>query len=53
MEPVQENKEGMIVSEGEQSNFKVEFMVMPGFRIGSTFVKSRVYLSETKQPAGT
>ncbi|KAL3574573.1 hypothetical protein D5086_025186 [Populus alba] len=53
MEPVQENKEGVIVSEGEQSNFKVEFMVMPGFRIGSTFVKSRVYLSETKQPAGT
>ncbi|KAB5530227.1 hypothetical protein DKX38_020308 [Salix brachista] len=51
LEPVQE--EGVVVSKGEQSNFKVEFMVMPGFRIGSTLVKSRAYLSETKQPAGT
>ncbi|KAJ6763698.1 PROTEIN GRAVITROPIC IN THE LIGHT 1 [Salix purpurea] len=51
LEPVQE--EGVVVSKGEQSNFKVEFMVMPGFRIGSTLVKSRAYLSETKHPAGT
>ncbi|KAJ6758227.1 PROTEIN GRAVITROPIC IN THE LIGHT 1 [Salix koriyanagi] len=51
LEPVQE--EGVAVSKGEQSNFKVEFMVMPGFRIGSTLVKSRAYLSETKHPAGT
>ncbi|KAJ6433306.1 hypothetical protein OIU84_017074 [Salix udensis] len=51
LEPVQE--EGVVLSKGEQSNFKVEFMVMPGFRIGSTLVKSRAYLSETKHPAGT
>ncbi|CAK7323521.1 unnamed protein product [Dovyalis caffra] len=48
MESVQENKEAAVASDGGQSNFKVEFMVMPGFRIGGTLGKSRVYLSEMK-----
>ncbi|KAJ6696577.1 hypothetical protein OIU85_002973 [Salix viminalis] len=52
MESVEEKKEGVVVSDGGQSNFKVEFMVMPGFRIGSTLLKSRVYLSEMKHSTG-
>lgn len=31
----------------KEAMFKVEFMVMPGFRIGKTVVRSRVYLSRT------
>lgn len=52
MESVEEKKEGVVVSDGGQSNFEVEFMVMPGFRIGSTLLKSRVYLSEMKHSTG-
>ncbi|CAI0399509.1 unnamed protein product [Linum tenue] len=36
------------VEEKSESNCKVEFMVMPGFRIGDKLVKSRVYLSKPK-----
>jgi len=32
----------------EQATLKVELMVMPGFKIGETLLKSRVYLSELK-----
>jgi hypothetical protein len=42
----------VVVFDGGQSNFKVEFTVMPGFRIGSTLLKSRVYLSEMKHSTG-
>ena len=31
-----------------QTKLKVEFMVMPGFRIGDTLIKSRVYLSKMR-----
>ncbi|XP_011041850.1 PREDICTED: uncharacterized protein LOC105137717 [Populus euphratica] len=49
----EENKEVVVVFDGGQSNFKVEFTVMPGFRIGSALLKSRVYLSEMKHSTGT
>ncbi|PSR86225.1 IRK-interacting protein [Actinidia chinensis var. chinensis] len=37
--------ENIIVSDEGRSIFKVEFMVMPGFKIGETLVRSKVYLS--------
>ncbi|KAJ9167393.1 hypothetical protein P3X46_022048 [Hevea brasiliensis] len=40
--------EETFIPNGEQSDIKVEFMVMPGFRIGDTLVRSQVYLSEVK-----
>ncbi|CAI0549117.1 unnamed protein product [Linum tenue] len=36
------------VEENTEVNCKVEFMVMPGFRIGDNLVKSRVYLSKRR-----
>ncbi|KAI7982942.1 Protein GRAVITROPIC IN THE LIGHT 1 [Camellia lanceoleosa] len=45
MEGVEELTENIVVSDEGRSRFKVEFMVMPGFRIGETLVRSRVYLS--------
>ncbi|XP_068311836.1 protein GRAVITROPIC IN THE LIGHT 1-like [Pyrus communis] len=44
MESVEEDGEGAAVL-GER---QVEFMVMPGFRIGETIVRSRVYVSKPK-----
>lgn len=44
MESVEE--EDTFIPDGRQSDIKVEFMVMPGFRIGDTLVKSRVYLQK-------
>ncbi|KDP45719.1 hypothetical protein JCGZ_17326 [Jatropha curcas] len=46
MESVED--EDKFVHSGRQSDSKVEFMVMPGFRIGDRLMKSRVYLSEKK-----
>lgn len=47
MEFVEEgDKENKVWFDKGQTRFKVEFMVMPGFRIGDTLVKSRVYLSK-------
>ncbi|CAN1180061.1 Protein GRAVITROPIC IN THE LIGHT 1 [Linum perenne] len=47
MESVEENTEGSSVSpKDSKSNCKIEFMVMPGFKIGDRVVKSRVYLSK-------
>ncbi|GFZ19960.1 MYB family transcription factor [Actinidia rufa] len=37
--------ENIIISDEGRSRFKVEFMVMPGFKIGETLVRSKVYLS--------
>ncbi|CAK9164103.1 unnamed protein product [Ilex paraguariensis] len=48
MEYVEEYKEDMGVYDEEQSRFRVEFMVTPGFKIGETLVKSRVYLSKMR-----
>ncbi|CAL5353257.1 unnamed protein product [Camellia sinensis] len=45
MEGVEELTDNIVVSDEGRSRFKVEFMVMPGFRIGETLVRSRVYLS--------
>ncbi|KAK3218950.1 hypothetical protein Dsin_012920 [Dipteronia sinensis] len=48
MEPIEEACEDSAGSGEGQATQKVEFMVMPGFRIGETLVKSRVYLSRMK-----
>lgn len=48
MEPVEDSSEAAAVSTGRKTALKVEFMVMPGFRIGEMLVKSRVYLSSMK-----
>ncbi|PSS09546.1 IRK-interacting protein [Actinidia chinensis var. chinensis] len=45
MESVQEFNGDTIGSDEGRSRFKVEFMVMPGFKIGETLVRSKVYLS--------
>ncbi|KAI9118328.1 hypothetical protein K1719_010660 [Acacia pycnantha] len=45
MESVGEERNMAVVSDEERSNWKVQFMIMPGFRIGQTLVKSRVYVS--------
>lgn len=45
MESVEEERNFTGVSDEERSNYKVQFMVMPGFRIGQTLVKSKVYVS--------
>ncbi|WCJ34973.1 hypothetical protein M5689_016249 [Euphorbia peplus] len=37
------------VLNGEKSDLVVQFMVMPGFKIGDVLIKSRVYLSDAKQ----
>ncbi|XP_057723641.1 protein GRAVITROPIC IN THE LIGHT 1-like [Arachis stenosperma] len=41
MESVNEEKE----SDKECATYKVQFMIMPGFKIGQTIVKSRVYVA--------
>lgn len=46
MESVEEEREKSgVMSDEERTKYKVQFMVMPGFRIGETLVKSRVYVS--------
>lgn len=49
MEAVEEDKESEVVSMEPHLNQRVEFMVMPGFKIGETLVKSRVYVSKTTE----
>ncbi|KAJ7964307.1 IRK-interacting protein [Quillaja saponaria] len=46
MESVWEEKKGAFLSDEKRGTHKVQFMVTPGFRIGQTLLKSRVYLSE-------
>ncbi|OMO82966.1 hypothetical protein CCACVL1_11634 [Corchorus capsularis] len=48
MEPIEQDKEGLVGSDEGQTTQRVELMVMPGFRIGQTVVRSRVYLSKIK-----
>lgn len=52
MESVEEDKEGAVLSVEGESMQRVEFMVMPGFKIGETLVKSRVYLSKMESSLG-
>ena len=46
MESVEEDKEGAVLSVEGEPMHRVEFMVMPGFKIGETLLKSRIYLSK-------
>ncbi|CAJ1970763.1 unnamed protein product [Sphenostylis stenocarpa] len=46
MESVEEEKESAILSDEEGTTHKVQFMIMPGFKIGKIVVKSRVYISK-------
>ena len=46
MDSVEEEKESAILSDEERATCKVQFMIMPGFKIGQTLVKSRVYVSK-------
>jgi hypothetical protein len=46
MESVKKENEFAILSDEEQGTYKVQFMIMPGFKIGSTIVKSQVYASQ-------
>ncbi|KAK7276112.1 hypothetical protein RIF29_17245 [Crotalaria pallida] len=46
MESVEEEKESAILSDEKRATYKVQFMIMPGFKFGQTTVKSRVYVSE-------
>lgn len=48
MECVEGDKEATGGFDEGQTRLKVEFMVMPGFRIGDTLVRSRVYLSKMR-----
>ncbi|XVF68412.1 hypothetical protein PTKIN_Ptkin11bG0001000 [Pterospermum kingtungense] len=47
MESIVQDREGSVGSDEGQTAERVELMVMPGFRIGETVVRSRVYLSKT------
>ncbi|KAF7816219.1 protein GRAVITROPIC IN THE LIGHT 1 [Senna tora] len=48
MESVEEERGSSVISDDEErAKYKVEFMVMPGFRIGQTLMKSRVYVSKS------
>ncbi|XP_021278677.1 uncharacterized protein LOC110412469 [Herrania umbratica] len=47
MESIEQDREGLVGSDEGQATQKVELMVMPGFRVGETVVRSRVYLSKT------
>ncbi|KAK3024380.1 hypothetical protein RJ639_043284 [Escallonia herrerae] len=53
MECVEQHMEDVIGFDEDQLRFRVEFMVMPGIRIGETLVKSRVYLSKVRSSIGT
>ncbi|XP_019419716.1 PREDICTED: uncharacterized protein LOC109330128 [Lupinus angustifolius] len=46
MECVEDERGSAVLSVEEQANYKVQFMIMPGFKIGQTLVKSKVYLSK-------
>lgn len=46
MESVEEEKESATLPDKARATYKVQFMIMPGFKIGQTMVKSRVYVSQ-------
>jgi len=46
MESVEEERKNAVLSDVERATYKVQFMVMPGFKVAETLVKSRVYISK-------
>ncbi|KAF5446593.1 hypothetical protein F2P56_032209 [Juglans regia] len=52
MESVEEGMEGAAVADEKYAIPVVGLMVMPGFKIGETLVRSRVYLSDPKSSLG-
>ncbi|KAL5582872.1 hypothetical protein UlMin_015314 [Ulmus minor] len=48
MESVEDEKERAVLLNEEQLSRRVEFMIMPGFKVGETLVRSRVYTSKTE-----
>ncbi|XVE58927.1 hypothetical protein DITRI_Ditri05aG0002300 [Diplodiscus trichospermus] len=46
MESITQDREGQVGNDEGQINQRVELMVMPGFRVGETVVRSQVYLSK-------
>ncbi|BAT88250.1 hypothetical protein VIGAN_05170300 [Vigna angularis var. angularis] len=47
MESVEEEGKNAVLSDLERASYKVQFMVMPGFKVAEALVKSRVYISKT------
>ncbi|KAI4307555.1 hypothetical protein L6164_030729 [Bauhinia variegata] len=43
---VDEERDSAVLSDADQRAYEVQFMVIPGFRMGQTLVKSRVYISK-------
>lgn len=52
MESVEEDMKGAAVADGERATRRVELMVMPGFKIGESWLRSLVYLSNLKPSPG-
>ncbi|KAI3450249.1 hypothetical protein Pfo_006914 [Paulownia fortunei] len=53
MEVVEELKEYKALLDKGQERYKVEFMVMPGFKLGETLIRSQVYVSKVGFSNGT
>ncbi|KAJ8751465.1 hypothetical protein K2173_016680 [Erythroxylum novogranatense] len=53
MERIDKKGEGTADLDERHSSCKVEFMVMPGFKVGDTVVKAQVYVSEVRPSHGT
>ncbi|KAI3461717.1 hypothetical protein Pfo_018380 [Paulownia fortunei] len=53
MEVVEELKEYKGLVDKGQERYKVEFMVMPGFKLGETLIRSQVYVSKGVFSNGT
>ncbi|KAL8525837.1 hypothetical protein ACS0TY_015177 [Phlomoides rotata] len=52
MEVLEELKELMTLDK-DQERYKVEFMIMPGFKLGETLIRSQVYVSIGRVSNGT
>ncbi|CAI9107131.1 OLC1v1006422C1 [Oldenlandia corymbosa var. corymbosa] len=46
MESIEELKENALMSGQEGARYKVEFMILPGFKVGKSVIRSQVYLSK-------
>ncbi|KAL3530967.1 hypothetical protein ACH5RR_010289 [Cinchona calisaya] len=46
MECIEELKKDAFMSSQRNERFKVEFMILPGFKVGDSLIRSRVYLSK-------
>ncbi|KAL3517967.1 hypothetical protein ACH5RR_020556 [Cinchona calisaya] len=53
MECTEEMKNEALMSSQQDGRFKVEFMILPGFRIGDYLIRSQVYLSKVGFSNGT